>query len=368
MGTFSILLCDSDKVYANRLAAGLQRQFQKTISVRTVSDFAEVGESVEADVVLGNRLPDSDWRQDHPNCTYIWLDEGAGAGSKVLKDEGVWQTCVFKYQSVSKIASALQGYLPTRPIQRLSVMKEQRQRWFGVVSPDRHASTIPFACSLASQLGKNQRVLLLDFMEFSGMLSLLEIDSHPGIESFLLRLHQNDSLEEIPFPLSYGIKDFDLLHGPDNPMVLYELNEMDIGRLIEYIQVNTRYDNIVWVGGNMIPGIDNLFDTSKRIFCVSGEDRYSICCRQEFEVFFKKVQQGDKEVLSLVKLPVLGGMYTGEHLLWQWNHSVIGDTVKRFVKEEISDGTVGEWTSKEDIRSVGGRSGSFRQGFDVSDR
>lgn len=381
MGKFSILLCDSDEVYAKRLAYGLQRQFREQVSVRTFSgSFDADGQEVSADLLLGSRLPGHNWRLHHPNCIYIWLDEGDGAehsgqadGGNALTDpetdgaSDVWQDSIFKYQPVSKIARTLQSYLPVQTGKQLGCQTKLRQLWYGVVSPTRHPSMLPFACSLASCLGEKKRVLLLVLMEFSGIFSLLELRPGQGMETFLLRLRQRDSLERIPFPMVHVVGDFDLLNGPDNPMILYELNEADILRLIERIQICRQYDAVVWVGGNMMRGIGEFFRQSEMVFAVERGDRYSQCCQQEFMTFFEKMNQKDMDHLRCVRLPVLAGTQTGEHLLWQWNHSVIGEIARKAVEGESLDGADDGVVSKEDFRTVGPEWRDFRPGADGED-
>lgn len=367
MGKFSILLCDSDEVYAKRLATGLQRQFRELVSVRTCSDLARMEPGTEADLLVGNQNPEEDFLKLHPQCVCLWLDEGSGLEKSMEKAGGlntsdgyeqntepqIWQGSVFKYQSVSKMAKVLKQYFPHSVRGGTVAGTGIRQLWYGVVSPVRHPSILPFACTLAGELGREKRVLLMVFMEFSGICQLLEISESTGMESFLFRLRQREQISEIPFPQVSILPGFDLLCGPDNPMVLYELNDQDVNRLMERIQFCQEYDAVVWVGGNMLQGIGELFHRSEHIFAIGKGDRYSRCCQREFEMFFDKLQQGDTESLINVRLPEVFGTQTGEHLLWQWEHSAVGDEVRRVLKGEETDGSMDGSVSKEDFTTVG---------------
>lgn len=379
MGKFSILLCDSDEVYSKRLATGLQKQFREQVSVRTCSNvFDRNGQAIEADLLLGSRLPEEAWRQKHPHCIYVLLDEGETPGCGMVEEDGtnrsavedvskLWKGSVFKYQSVSKIARVLQAYLPAQTKGMAGTGVGLRQVWYGVVSPVRHESMIPFACTLAGAIGKEKRVLLVVLMEFSGILALLELEPGWEMEALLLRLRQRESLQQIPFPGVYVLQDFDLLNGPENPMILYELSELDITRLMERIQDCRQYDAVVWVGGNMMRGIGELFCRSEKVFSIEKTDAYSKCCQKEFEQFFNKLLPGDSDCLVNVRLPILSGNQTGEHLLWQWNRSVIGDAVRRHLKGDMADGIVDGNVTKEDFRTIGPERRDFGRGADGAD-
>lgn len=339
MGKFSILLCDSDEVYTKRLAAGLKRKFREQIQVWTYSSVSEKEmASMEADLVLGNQMPDKNWQSEHKKCVYLWLAE---PDVDTIPDV-ICAEKVFKYQSVSELARILQNYLPTQIVKVVEGTVNKNQQWYGVISPVRCQEMIPFACTLASKLGEQKRVLLLALMEFSGITSLLGLDPGQGMEPFLLQLRQKERLEQVRFPEVHGLLGFDLLTGPNNPIVLYELNEMDVLHMIERICAETQYDCVVWVGGNMIRGIDILFAKSKQIFLLGKKDAHSKCCQQEFEQFFQMQQSEKEEKLTRTYLPVLAQEQTGMHLLWQWSHSVIGEMVDRLLKGDEkygSDGT-----------------------------
>lgn len=381
MGKFSILLCDSDEVYAKRLATGLQKQFRESVSVKMCTDVIDRGgQAMDADLLLSSKMPQESWRQIHPQCICVLLDEGEGKEPELTEDcalqtrllqeaqmSNVWQGSIFKYQSVSRIARLLQSFLPAATVPSAGTGIGFQQLWYGVISPIRHESVIPFACTLTSLLGEEKRVLLVVLMEFSGIVPLLELEAGQEMEKLLLRLRQKERLERIPFPRVHVLPDFDLLHGPDNPMILYELDEQDVTRLLEHIQNNRKYDAVVWVAGNMIRGIGELFHRSEKVFSIEKTDAYSLCCQREFSGFFEKLLQEGADKPVSVRLPVYAGEQTGEHLLWQWKHSGIGEVVRRHLKGESVNGTMDGVVTKKDFRAVGRERRDFRPDADGAD-
>lgn len=412
MGKFLVLLCDSDEVYVKRLAAGLRRQFREQVTVQTCTSLDvplregdsgslqqmgnrnSIQQMASPGVLVTSQCPETKWREGNPGWVCLWLDDGVEkqkekkeiikkideeavigtrAGLTTSQDSGIWQGRIQKYQSVSKIAKALQQYLPQEKNKRPIPGTCKTQEWYGVVSPVRHESMLPFACSLAGTLSKERKVLLVVLMEFPGLCQWLglagdvDVTVGSGIEaglsmdSFLYQLRKEDRLERIPFPFVRKLQEFDLLMGPENPMVLYELNEQDISRLIERMQLCQEYDAVVWVAGNMLCGIRELFGKSEKIFSVEKNDPYSCCCQKEFAAFFEKLKLENEDSLMKVNVPVIKGMQTGEHLLWQWEHSAIGEQTRRLLegeevrplsKGEETDGTLGGAFAKKDFRTT----------------
>lgn len=350
MGKFSILLCDSDPTYAKRLAAGLKRQLKERASINTstrMDEFAD-GDQV-AHMLVSSQTPDAQWQKRHEDCVYIWLDDGESDDENLL-----WQLRIFKYQSVSQIGKELMKYLPSRRSDKefKGVMSEQK--WYGVVSPARHESTIPYGMALAQLLGETKHTLLVLLMEFSGVVPLLDLERNSGMEEFLLELRKKDlgDVNLVPMPNMYQLTGVDVMNVTDNPMVLYELVESDLQRLVQRIQCCEKYGAVVWVAGNMVQGIGNLFQNSEKVFLVEKGDSYSQCCQKEFQKFADKLGV-DQELLIPLSLPVLKGIQPGEHLLLQWRQSPIGDAARKQLEGAIGNGTFDRNHAQSDIESTG---------------
>ena len=349
MGKFSILICDPDEVYVKRLAAGLQRQLKEKAIINTTDHCSGESLSCEGEVhlLLSSEVPEFQWRMQHENCTFIWLDGGDEDGQKMTER-------IYKYQSVSQIGRELVKYMPAQRSRGKRLGVSSGQRWYGVVSPARHESMIPFSVALAQQLNEERQTLVLLFMEFSGVGSLLGLSQNTGMEEFLLGLRQQekDHFEQVPLPEVHQLPGLDLLNVTDNPIILYELVEADVEKLIERIQCCGQYEAVVWVAGNMLQGIESLVQVSERVFSIEKGDSYSRCCQDEFSCFFEKLNV-DQQVLCPVMLPVLQGIEPGQHLLLQWKLSPIGAIAKECLKGVKEHGSVDRDYAQSDPESVG---------------
>lgn len=340
MGKFSILLCDSDEVYIKRLAAGLQRQLKDRALIHVITADGQMPDLAEVHLLLVGESAGS-FMTNHPKGKQIvLLEEGpeADPDGEGKRTDG-FSDSIYKYQSLTKICQALQRYIPAANVSAGTQRTGHRQLWYGVCSPVRHKSVIPFAVSLAQQLSIRKRTLLLLFMEFSGVVSWLGLEQNPGTEAFLLSMRKKPVTEhpKIPLPELYQLPGVDLLNVTDNPMILYELTEKDMGNLIGRIGCCEQYEAVVWVAGNIMRGCMELIGRSEKLFCIEENDSHSRCCQQEFYRFFEKTG-ADRLVLKRLTLPYLQGMEAGGHLVMQWRESPIGEAAGMQLKGEIDHG------------------------------
>lgn len=347
MGKFSVLLCDAQEVYVKRLAAGLKRLFQEQVQVSCCSSMEELGADFEVDLLLSSQIPPSGWLEKREHCTCLWLDDREDVA------EGFpWKDCVYKYQSVAKIGKVLQSYLPQCWQGGHLGQGVKRQLWYGVVSAVRHEQMLPFACCLASEISTTGKVLVVVLQEFSGLQQYLELGEGSQMEAFLYQLRKKEAWWQVPLPQVSVLPSFDLMLGPENPMVLYELNDQDIQRLMECIRNHRQYDAVVWVAGNMMPGMEQLFLRSQQVYSIEKQDCYSRCCQQEFDAFYRKLIPTETVPLVKVSLPAMLDGQTGQHLLWQWEHSGVGEVVRSLWKGDLWHEDMDAGASQADFRAV----------------
>lgn len=332
MGKFSILLCDSDEIYVKRLATGLQKFFREQVFVQLTTDISILEQCRDVQLLLTSKLPSICEIGQAENCKVVFLHEG--------QEEIVHKESIYKYQSITQIGKELMKYMPRSKAATMGANAGSNQKWYGVLSPVRHKSMIPFGITLAQQLSVGKRTLVLIFMEFSGIGSWLGVSTDAGAEDWLLDLRHaaGESFLQLPFAKVHQLPAVDVLHVTSTPMVLYELTEEDVHRLIQRIQCCDQYDAVVWISGNMLRGMKELLQTSGQVFCIEDRDGYSRCCQQEFIQFFQKLGHKEEQ-LKRISLPVLHGMEPGEHLLLQWKNSVIGEEVRNYLKGDVENGT-----------------------------
>lgn len=352
MGKFSILICDSDACYSRRLAAGLRRIFQDKALIRTAEAYCP--QLLRKDTMVQFVLAAEEQEQEslpEKGCIWIRLDEEADASESVCNR-------IYKYRAVSWISRELIRYLPEscRVVNRVDV---EAVKWYGVLSPVRHEALLPFAFSMARALDAGCQTLVLLLMEFAGAERLLGRSASGGQEEFLLQLRQKAQDERIEQasvqmmePEILRFPGFDLLNLTMNPMILHELTEEDLQRIRKWICASGQYQRVVWAAGNVLQGVPELLQDSEQVYVVEKADGVSRCCQWEFDTFLDKLQVESERVFRL-RLPVPEWTEPGEHLLLQWEQSMIGETVRRCLRGGDACGASDRGTAESDIRPAG---------------
>lgn len=360
MAGCSIVLCDMDQVYIRKLAAGLKRFFDVNVLIQMCSCLEELAaedtditseriilcgqtreKSLESQVCPEEKMERRVLSKEDIKISEKWHFIRL-KGSMTEEDEVDirWEDEIYKYQPVSQIAAGLQQYVPAWNRKDKKTGSKNAQKWYGVFSVCRHESAIPFVCSMAKSMGEHQKVLVVLLTQFCGLPGLLGIECGCDTESFFLRLRQGVQTEisQVALPKFVSLPGFELMTAPQNPQVLYEMEQQDMQALIARLE-HSQYDNVIWMAESVLPGIAYLFERSRRLFLIEKTDTYSMCCQREFEEFCQKIPEVEwDDKIRHVCLPVYGQMECGEHLLWQWSQSAVGSTAEKYVEEEMPDG------------------------------
>ena len=99
------------------------------------------------------------------------------------------------------------------------------------------------------------------------------------------------------------------------------------------------YDVVVWIAGQALRGMRQLLERSSRVFVPETADAYSICRQQAMEHYCRKLPGNlwEEKVRSIF-FPDCEKSECGEHLLWLWRQSTIGQKAEACIKESEADG------------------------------
>ena len=379
MEGLSILLYDRDADYIRNLARSLRKFIDPSIGIETYSDaerlrktgiFPETkrkgdgkysdltGKRTEIDGCKENYL-EKEQSIDVQEGQVIVPDSGRGKsssshieqrfgdkfgfrvsqnGNKEFPSDNL--ELIYKYQPVTQIAQLLQQALPKIQQNVQEQHLRMKQRWYGIFSLDRQDAAMAFSCSMAGILGENRKVLLLVLTQFSGIGQLLSKEQGCDTEGFFLQLRraQVDEFQQITMPEVLVFSDFELLKEPENPEVLCELEPEDLQKLIRYLD-GSAYDAVVWIAGQALRGMRQLLERSSRVFVPETADAYSICRQQAMEHYCRKLPGNlwEEKVRSIF-FPDCEKSECGEHLLWLWRQSTIGQKAEACIKESEADG------------------------------
>ena len=334
MGRLSVILFDPDTGYANRLAAGLQRYLPEQTSIFVFSDETQLESCRESlqDAIFccGIRL-EKPLKERFPRCVLYYLQ-----GESPQETEQDWDKVIFKYQSVRKIAAQILS--GADPEQIKPVLASKTQQWYGVISPCGHENAEAFAVTLAQILADRKRVLLILFAEFSGIKELFDIPQTAVLEQLVLGLRKDPAQTGAGGQYLFRLGEAAVLCLPENPFVLYELTGSDIENLEAFIREETGAEAVVWYLDSLFCFGMDIMKNCRKVFCLEKKDMFSQCRVHEFYELVKKGYGDTKGKLpERLEIPALSFEEKGEHLLWQWKCSPMGEAIRRQIMDEQDD-------------------------------
>ena len=331
MGRLSFVLFDPDAGYIHRLAAGLKNYLPAGTSIYVFSDEARMlaceDDFQDAVFCCGSGMEIS-LKESFPHSSLYYLQ-----GEEENGRDQEWDKVIFKYQSVRKIAAQIAGFSDMRGIR--SVTAEREQVWYGVFSPCHHENAQAFAITLAQILGNRTPALLILFAEFTGIGELFDIPQTAAMEQLVLRLRKNTDREEWDRGYVFKLGEASVLCLPENPSVLYELTDSDIKNLEYFIREETGARAVVWFLGSLFRFGMDIMKNCQKVFCLEKRDVISRCLLREFYEFVRKgYGDTEKDMPERLELPELSFTEKGDHLLWQWKNSVMGEEIYKRIGED----------------------------------
>lgn len=326
MGRLSVILFDTDKGYADRLAAGLKLYLPEQAVIYVFcheKQMMECKENFQNVVFCCGTEPSVPMRERFPVSTLCFLQ---GEGEKGSNQD--WDRVIYKYQSVRKIAAQITDSGEKKGMKLVHAIK--KQKWYGVFSPCHHENAEAFAITLAQILGVSKQALLILFTEFPGIGELFDIPETAVLEQLVLQLRKEPSQTVGIQGYAFRLGETSVLCLPENPAVLYELSEDDIKNLENFIRKETEAEAVVWFFGSLFRfGLD-IMKNCEQMFCLEKNDIISRCQAREFYEFLRKgYANTEKSMPETFEIPVISFSEKGEHLLCQWKSSVIGTEISK---------------------------------------
>lgn len=333
MGSFSIILLDSDAGYVNRLAAALKKYVPEQTMIYVFCDEAQMlnCQTFQEAVLCCGIVPTVPLKDLFPHLVLYFLQ---GEPEEGLEQD--WDKVIFKYQSVRKIVAQIAGSSRKGRIQPIS--STESQQWYGVISPCHHENAEAFAITLAQILGNRKPTLLIMLSEFSGIKELFEIPETTVMEQLVLQLRKNIPQADRTERYTFRLGDISVLCLPENPSMLYELTRADIEKLEYFIRKETEAEAVVWFLGSLFWFGMDLMKSCQKMFCLEKRDIISRCQSEAFYDFVRKGYMNTQIAMpESLEMPVISFAEKGEHLLWQWKNSVLGEEIKKRIGDNNDD-------------------------------
>ena len=92
---------------------------------------------------------------------------------------------------------------------------------------------------------------------------------------------------------------------------------------------------MVWFLGSLFRFGMDIMKNCQKVFCLEKRDVISRCLLREFYEFVRKgYGDTEKDMPERLELPELSFTEKGDHLLWQWKNSVMGEEIYKRIGED----------------------------------
>lgn len=288
-----------DSEYGDRLTCYFMNHYKDQLEIHmyTMKEQLEHLEG-EIDIMLSSEL--DQWNNKHIPLIQI-VEE-----TPIESEEGIY--FVEKYQEVNRIVEEILKHVggEVRDLKSEGSLIGQT-RLISVYSLADNQYQMPFAMTLSSILSENEKVLLMDFQENSGLSRMLE--------------------QSVEHKLDY-------VYPIENTECLCEINTVICNNLLQMLGKEMHYDCIVLNMGTRFKGFFDILDRCSDIYLV--QKKGGISQWREYEFTEELIERGLSNVVERIKLiepPVITTpVSTCDKLveLWKWNE--FGDVIRNMTR------------------------------------
>lgn len=254
------------------------------------------------------------------------------------------ETLVFteKYQEVYKIAELLLHLVAERDSSRSLIQRTTSCKWIGVYSLSREEYQISFVSLLARLYGEEERVLILDLQNYSGLVEGENDFPHMGLEDLLsVAICGTYSRGRVLDCIGHE-SNWDFVYPVKNNQCLLEGTAELYRIIIDILEKELGYQKVIINFGAPFAGQHELMEQCHRFYLLHGKDHME---GWREDSFFRELQNcGKMELMQKVeKVEIPTTTATGKTWKtiadeWYWNS--FGELIRQRSKKEFDYGSV----------------------------
>lgn len=210
-----------------------------------------------------------------------------------------------------------------------------KQRWILMTTDGTQAELMAFSLTCAMILGEKGKVLYLNFSQCCGMWGLLCQEEGRDLGDLILALRRG---EDFCLDVYTGrLENVDYLMPPANPMILHELREEDMERLMQTVQKDSRYTFVVAALGTVCCGSELLFSVAKTLYHLHTEGHVLQHAKNEWERFARLCMGERRLDVKEVTVPPIESGVGGRTEIEELANTAMGQTARRLLEGEDMD-------------------------------
>ena len=249
---------------------------------------------------------------------------------RLIVEKGV--VFVDKYQEVNKIVDEILKQIGEE-IKNASGGVKQKLQVLAVYSLAENEMQLPFAVTLSSILSENEKVLLLDLQENSGLSQLMGEFYSSGMEELLVMAESGKYSKSRMVSCIGHLDRTDVVYPLGNTECLCEVKNLTYQKLFQILAQEMNYTTIVLNLGSRFMGFFELLGSCQKIFLMKSRGGLGQWREKEFLTEIqKRGEERLSENLREIQLPpVATPVVSCERLVEQWKWNEFGDSIRRMM-------------------------------------
>lgn len=352
MSKVLIAVCDADAAYGRKLgewitlgkggdlagcsfsSPGQFLEFQKT----KAPDVALLGQGFWEDAQIAGQAAGAmaeEAKKGHGETLWLCL-YGSGGADKIPESLQMLPV-VEKYQPASGIVREIFSYCqqyregeqePAGPGPEL----------VGIYSPGQDPWQTPFALTFAQELGREERVLYVNFKECAGFSSWLKESYQRDLMDVMYLCLTGDE-ENVPDCIRsavYVLEGVDYIPPSEDSLCLGQVSGQDYVRFVRLLAEKSGYGSIILDFGMMVPGFLELLGLCSKIYVLGGQMGLKKHALEHFRQMMGRQEGNQKleEKLCYLTLPKIAVNCQGDQMQ-QWVWGELGDYVRGLLGVQI---------------------------------
>lgn len=250
----------------------------------------------------------------------------------ILSEESSPEEMVIcRYQSCERIFQKI-IYWCERGNNRIFSGAGNRQKWIAVTGDCTVSQILAFSVTMAHLLAEKKRVLYLNLSECSGMGELFLLEPGTDLSDFILELREDEAVSADAFVRR--LEQIDCILPPENPMILHEIRETDVEKLMQAVQRQEQYEIVITALGCSCCGCGFFFRRASAVYHLTREgESFPESRRAWLRLIDKCLEQQTAPVIQ-ISLPAVMADREGIHLIYEWAEGPLGKLAEKYLNGE----------------------------------
>ena len=291
MQKIKIALCDKDKFYCERFAAYMMNHKAQEIELNIYSTI----EQFTGDEKMGNFdlvIAGSGFEEFSSDVNIMYLSDLCG---NQAAEEAMWEKdtipqkkIVTKYQPMEQLLHEIYVQAGMTKREPVGVQVATHGKVIGVVSPECHEMQELFSVMHAVNLGREQKVLYFNFLEFSGFRELFGQTGNFDFTDVVLKLRSGELTTEYFWNCVYEMSGISVILPFENPENIRQISRQEWEQFIDFMEQNTDFEVLVVDFGVSMPELADCMSRCDELLLIGTSIFMSGWKRQDIRQWQKK--------------------------------------------------------------------------------